>query len=96
MTAITRQKALEISSEYVAFVEGDFDKFEAVDAAFSKLKRGQKVITYFEKQFVEATVSSVNHQSFRAIDGPVVRVKNERGSWRVDGNRYAFPVKVGK
>ena len=42
--AISRAQALAISPEYVAFAEGDFDAFGAVDEAFSKLKRGQKVI----------------------------------------------------
>lgn len=88
---ITREQAVAISPDYVAFVEGDFDKFDAVNTAFEGLKRNQAVITYVDGQFVRAKVSSINHNDFRAIDGPIVRVGNGEYSWRVDGDRYAFP-----
>ena len=89
---ISRDEALALVADYVAFVEGDFDKFDVVDAAFSQLRRGQQVISYFDGHFVKAKVTSVNHNDLRAIDGPVVRVSNGEYSWRVDGDRYAFPV----
>jgi hypothetical protein len=92
---VGRAEALKISKDYVAFVEGDHDKFEVIIGPFEKLRRGQAVLTYSDGQFVMAKVSSIDHKSFAAIDGPVVRVSNSECSWRVDGNRYACPVKVG-
>lgn len=89
---ISRAEALAVSKDYVAFVEGDFDKFETVNSAFESLRRGQRVITYVDGQFVRAKVSSINHNDFRAIDGPVVRVSNGECSWRVDGDHYAYPA----
>jgi hypothetical protein len=86
---ITREAAVVASPDYVAFVEGDFEKFKIVDSVFNGLKRNQKVITYVLGQFVLAKVSSV----VRDDDGPVVRVTNEEFSWRVDGSGYAFPIK---
>jgi hypothetical protein len=81
-----------LSPKYVQFAEGDWKAFDSVNAAFSKLRRGQKVITCVDGQFILAKVSSVNNDDIRAVDGPVVRVSNGESSWRVDGNGYAFPV----
>lgn len=89
---ITRDEALAISPDYVAFVEGDFDKWNAVNAKFETLKRGQTAITYHDGQFVKVKVSSINSNSYQAIDGPVVRVGNDEYTWRVDGDRYAYPA----
>lgn len=91
---ISRKDAMAISPDYVAFVEGDFDKFDVVYAAFEKLKRGQAVITYdsIGKVFVRAKITSINHNDFRAVDGPIVRVSNGEFSWRVDGSGYAWPA----
>lgn len=92
MSVITRAEALKISKDYVAFAEGDFSAYDKIEPAFSKLKRGKPAITYYEGKFHKVTVSSVDNKSYRAIDGPVVRVKDERMSWRVDGSGYAFPI----
>lgn len=89
---ITRDEALAISSDYVSFVEGNFESFDVVDAAFGQLKRGQAAITYHDGKFFRVKVSSVDHKSYQAVDGPVVRVSNGEYSWRVDGDRYAFPA----
>jgi len=89
---ISRDEALAVSSDYVAFVEGDFSLFNKVNEKFSKLKRGQCVITFYEGKFVRAKVSKIDHNSWRAIDGPVVRVSNGECSWRVDGAGYACPA----
>ena len=89
---ISREKALSISSDYVNFVEGNIDFFEAVDNAFAKLKKGQKVITYYDGNFFEAKVTFVDNKSYQAVDGPVIRVSNGEYSWRVDGNKYAYPI----
>lgn len=93
---VSRERALEISPVYVAFVEKDFSKYNEVDRVFGQLKRGQKVLTYDHAQevFVEAKVSSIKHDDIRAIDGPVVRVTNGECSWRVDGNGLAWPLET--
>jgi len=89
---ISREKALSFSSDYVNFVEGNLDFFENVDNAFVKLKKGQKVITYHDGNFFEAKVTNVDNKSYQAVDGPVIRVSNGEYSWRVDGDRYAYPI----
>lgn len=90
---ISRTEALKVSKDYVAFAEGDHKKLDKVMTAFENLKLGQTVLTCSDGQFVMAKVSSINHDDFRAVDGPVVRVSNGEYTWRVDGNEYAFPVK---
>jgi hypothetical protein len=90
---ISRKDAMKMAPAYVAFVEGNFGKYGAVDKAFSKLKRGQAVITYRDGKFVAAKVSSIDNDDFRAIDGPVVRVSDGEYSYRVDGDKYAYPMK---
>lgn len=93
---ISREEALAISPDYVAYCEGDHDKWEVVNEQFEKARRGQKAITFHDdgKQavFVRVAVSSVNSDDPRAIDGPVVRVTNGEFSWRVDGDKYAFLI----
>jgi len=89
---ITRDEALAISPDYVAFVEGNFDKYPPVEEKFSKLKVRQNVIVYHNGQFVRAKVTSMNSNDIRAVDGPIVRVSNGEYSWRVDGSGYAWPV----
>jgi len=91
---ISREQALVISKDYVEFVEGDFTKFSVVLDAFSKLRRNQKAITYLRslQQFFMVKITSVNHNSFMAVDGPIVRVGNGEYTWRVDGDKFAFPV----
>lgn len=89
---VSRTDAFKISADYVDFVEGNFSKFNVVNDKFSELKRGQQVITYVEGVFVRAKVSKVDHNSHQAVDGPVIRVTNDEYSWRVDGDRYAFPI----
>jgi uncharacterized protein (DUF2249 family) len=89
---ISREDALKISPDYVAFAEGNFDdKWDIIWEMFGKLKVGQKVMTYDRQteQFVLAKVSSIKMPNWEA-DGPVVRVSNGEYSWRVDGDRYAI------
>lgn len=91
---ISREEALKISPDYVAWAEGNFDKYEIIWPIFEKLKVGQKVLTYERqtKQFVLAKVSSMRMPNWEA-DGPIVRVSNGEYSWRVDGDKYATKVK---
>jgi hypothetical protein len=93
---ISRDEAIKISPEYVAFVEGDFDQFNHVFNAFEKVKRGNRALTAITEndtlkfQYVVGKISSVNNDDFRAVDGPVVRFGNDEYTWRVDGCKYAF------
>jgi len=90
---ITRDEALKISPDYVAYVDGDYSKFSAIWEPFDKLKRGQKVLTHTpDRGFEIVTVTSVNRNDYRAIDGAVVRVGNDEFTWRVDGCDWAFPI----
>ena len=94
---ITRAEALALCPSYVAFVEGDFDKFSEVDAALSKMRKGRVAITARKQDngslaFFRVKVSSVNNNDPKALDGPVVRVNNDEATWRVDGDKYAFPL----
>ena len=92
---ITRDEALKISPEFVAVSECRGDWFNvlcnSIIPVFEKLKKGQRCLAYFHGQFVSVKVSSLNHNDPRAEDGPIVRVGNGEMTWRVDGNRYAFP-----
>lgn len=90
---VERDDALTLSSDYVAAVEGNYDiLFDKVLPEFEKLRKGQQVLTYIDGVFVKAKVSSINHNSPLAIDGPIVRVSNGEYSWRVDGDKYAIPI----
>jgi len=73
-----------------------------VNDAMGKMKRGQAAVTWHDGMkrglvgdgsYVLVKVSSVDHESFAAIDGPVIRVSNGEYSWRVDGCDYAYPIK---
>jgi hypothetical protein len=90
---VNRMEAVRLAPDYVAFVNGNDSKFKAVDAKFSQLRVGQRVLTYSDGTFVIAKVSSIRIPNYEA-DGPVVRVSNGEYSWRVDGDRYAYPVAV--
>jgi hypothetical protein len=87
---ISREEAIKISPEYVSYIEThsmkDWDK---IDKQFSKLKKGQEVLTSSGGVFVKAKISSMDYDSYQAVDGPVVRVSNGEYSWRVDGDAYA-------
>ena len=86
---ISRDEAIRVSPDYVAFAEGQFNALCRILPRFEKLKRGQQVITYHDKLFVRAKVSSIKP----GFEGePEVRVSNGEWSWRVDGSEYAFPA----
>ena len=89
---ITLPEAIKISPDYVSFINGDWDKFNSVLRVFEKLKKGQKVLTFSDNKFVIAKVSSVNTKDIRAVDEAIVRVSNGEYSWRVDGDKYAWPI----
>jgi hypothetical protein len=99
---ICRSEAVRLAPAYVAFIEkgAGARRFEKVDKACSKLTKGQDVVTFkdFEctedgGQYVLCKVSSINRNTYQAIDGPVVRVSNGEYSWRVDGVNWAYPIK---
>jgi hypothetical protein len=94
---ISRDEALKICPDYVAYMEGDYDKYDVVSAAFNNIRKGQKAIAGIRGDgkkvtFVLVKVTSVNHDDFRAVDGPVVRVGNDEYTWRVDGSGWAWPL----
>lgn len=96
---ISREQALAVDPKYVSFTEGKWDDFDHVEACQAKLKRGQLVLATAisnKKQFIIAKVTQVNHNDFRAVDGPVVRISDNTGSWRVDGDGYCVPAKETK
>jgi hypothetical protein len=82
---------VKLAPDYVAYVEGNYDKlFNSVMPKFEKLRVAQKVVTYSDGVYVIAKVASIREWHPEA-DGPMVRVSNGEYSWRVDGNRYAYP-----
>jgi hypothetical protein len=89
---ITREEALAICPQYVAFAEGsdNFDGFTAINDRLITAKKGERGITFYGGQYVRITVSSVVHDDPRAVDGPVVRVGNGEATWRCDGDKYAW------
>jgi hypothetical protein len=89
---ISEEEAKKLSPDYVQFITGKDDTWDKIIPYFDKLKKGQSVITFIDGVFVRAKVSSINHNDFRAVDGPLVRVSNGEYSWRVDGDKYAFPI----
>ena len=98
---ISRDEAMRISPEYVRYVEllyggagcgGGLGALGEMLDTFAKLRRGQDVLTYIDGKFVRARVTSVNHNDYRAVDGPIVRVGNGEFTWRVDGSGWAVPI----
>ena len=87
---ISRTAAIKISPDYVAFVEGDYEKWSIVNTQFEKVKKGQEAITFADGVFVKVKVTSVIYEDYRAVDGPIVRVGNDEYTWRVDGDKYAW------
>ena len=89
---IDRAEAAKLAGAYVAFIEGDFDYFTDVESKFQQLKKGQSCLSYLNGCFVKCKVSLVSHNDPRAMDGPLVRISDGKYSWRVDGDRYAYPI----
>ena len=93
---ISREAALKISPQYVAYAEGDHDQWDFVAIQFEKAKKGKRALTATRGDdnkmvFVTGKISSVGSMDdFRAVDGPVVRFGNDEYTWRVDGDKYAF------
>ena len=96
---LTREQALTICPDYVAFVEGDFDKFDAVFSQFEHVTKGREAITALEQDgvqtYIRGTISAVINDDFRAVDGPVVRFSGGGYTWRIDGAKYAFLLPKG-
>ncbi len=95
---ISREEAIKINSDYVALAaDRDWDKSDSVDPVFALLKVGQKILTYYEGQFVVGKVTSVRpiNSCYEAMDGPIIRVSNGEYSWRVDGSYLAVPLPDG-
>jgi len=90
---VSKEEAKKLAPDYVKFVLNNDDKvMDKILHEFNKLKKGQTVLTYTDGVFVRAKVSSINSDCLEAQDGPVIRVSNGEFSWRVDGDKYAFPL----
>ena len=91
---ITREEAVALAPAYVKFIEDkDWDALmKLVIPAFETLKRGQSAVTFSYGVYLRVKVTSLNNHDFRAVDGPIVRVGNDEYTWRVDGDRYAYPI----
>jgi len=90
---ISRDEALKLAPDYVKYTEDIIrGPYAAVMKKFETLKRGQAVLTHNDGKWIKAKVTSINHNHFRAVDGPIVRVSNGECSWRVDGSHYAYPI----
>jgi hypothetical protein len=96
---ITRDDALRLCPDYVAFVEnvgGDGTTIDKILEIFEKIRPRTNGITAVEQGnhlvFIRVRVTSVNRNDPRAEDGPIVRVSNGEYSWRVDGNKYLWPL----
>jgi len=92
---ISRDEALKISPDYVAYAEGNFDHFDPVFKQFENVKKGKRALSAVrgegkEMIFVTGKISSVKDDDYRAVDGPVVRFGNGEYTWRIDGCGYAF------
>ena len=103
---ITRDEALKLCPDYVAFVEQhtlsdgildpfmwNYDVTDKHGAATSGIKVGQQAITCHDGQYVRVKVTSIQQQAHHESDGPTVRVSNGEYSWRVDGDKYAYLLK---
>ena len=90
---VTHHEAYKLAPVYVKFIEEkDYAALHAqILPAFGKLRVGQAVLTFAEGVYVKAKVTSIRQPNWDA-DGPVVRVGNGEYTWRVDGNRYAYPL----
>jgi uncharacterized protein (DUF2249 family) len=88
---VSLEDAKKLAPKYVKFIQ-ERKNFDLVMDTFDALKKGQAVLTCHDGVFVRAKVTSVKHDDFRAVDGPVVRVATKEWSWRVDGSDYAWPL----
>jgi len=79
------------------------DLFTKIDEGMAKLKKGNRVLvahtpsdpkykTAGGKQYRVCKVTLVDHASIYAEDGPVIRVGDDTGTWRIDGNEYAVKI----
>ena len=95
---INREIAVKIDSIYVKFVEtNDLGTWDHIDVLQNSLKRGQLVLTISPTeagpiQFIIAKVSSVRNNTPDCDDGPVIRVTDNKFSWRVDGDKCCVPT----
>ena len=92
---ISREEALKLSLEYVAFTElgwkyNDFSKF--LDE-FNALKKGDKVISYLDGMYVIGKVTLVDPRLWGIADSPTIRIASGNMSWRVDGCKFAAKIK---
>jgi hypothetical protein len=76
--------------------------YDKIDSGMQKFKKGQRVLVASDpppkhktaggKMYKVCKVTSVDHNSYQAIDGPVIRVGDDTGTWRIDGAEYAVRI----
>jgi len=76
--------------------------YDKIDSGMATFKKGQRVLvaaeppkdhkTFGGKQYKVCKVTSVIHGDYRNEDGPVIRVGDDAGTWRIDGNEYAVKL----
>jgi hypothetical protein len=77
--------------------------YDKIDSGMQKFKKGQRVLvaatpdnpthkTAGGKQYRVCKVTNVDHDSYQAEDGPVIRVGDDTGTWRIDGAEYAVKI----
>ena len=91
---ISRDEAFTLAPKYVNWIENKDRNllFDEIVPAFEKMKKGQSCITFCDEVYLKVKVSKVDNKSYQAVDGPVIRVGNDEYTWRVDGDKYAFPI----
>lgn len=79
------------------------DLCEKIDAGMHAFKKGNRVLvahtpsdpkykTMGGKQYRVCKVTLVDYASIHAVDGPAIRVGDDTGTWRIDGNEYAAKI----
>lgn len=78
------------------------DLYEKIDGGMAKFKKGQRVLVAADpppkhktaggKMYKVCKVTMVDHNSYMALDGPVIRVGDDTGTWRIDGAEYAVRI----
>lgn len=77
--------------------------YNKIDSDMQKFKKGQRVLvahtpsdpkykTAGGKMYKVCKVTSVTHGDWRNEDGPVIRVGDDTGTWRIDGAEYAVKI----
>jgi len=103
---ISREDAQKLCPAYVDFIENhtlddivlnpfmwNYEKTDTHGYPTHGLKKGQRMLTYFDGLYVTVKISSITNPNHDA-DGPAVRVTNGEYSWRIDGDKYGITLPI--